>query len=179
MPSLTDIDTAVRERYSSMRTRAPEGTPITVLHIGGEGTGVAIGSGVEPDATLTLRIGSKKTARDHFRHGLPTAVELENAIATVEDEIAPVRDRIASGSTLVTTDIAIREIARIAGVAENAEMTLTLEALEQIFQRLAAVTLGRPASRERFPSSAEFAATLLILREFMHHMRFASVTIRA
>ena len=27
--------------------------------------------------------------------------------------------------------------------------------------------------------SPEFAATLLILREFMHHMRFASITVQA
>lgn len=46
------------------------------------------------------------------------------------------------------------------------------------FQRLSAVSLGRPISLEGLPASADFAATLLILREFMHHLGFASITLK-
>ena len=51
--------------------------------------------------------------------------------------------------------------------------------MEQTFERLIALALGRPALREGIPTSAEFAATLLIMREFMHHMQFASITVKA
>ena len=78
-----------------------------------------------------------------------------------------------------TTDVAIREIACLAGVAGNAEQTLSLDAMERTFERLAQVTLGKPALQEGIPTSPAFVATLLILREFMHHLRFSSITVKA
>jgi len=173
-----DIETEIRLVYSGMRSDAPSGVPITVLHIGEEQTAVASGTGVEAATILTLEIGSRKTAADHFKHDPPTALEMENAIQTVEDELARARTIIAGGSTLFATDAAIREIARLAGVAEGAVQTLSLDAVERTFERLAAVTLGMPASQEGMPSSAAFAATLLIVREFMHHLRFMSIIVR-
>jgi hypothetical protein len=35
---------------------------------------------------------------------------------------------------------------------------------------------GSTAARQGLPGDAGFAATLLILREFMHHLQFASIT---
>jgi len=51
--------------------------------------------------------------------------------------------------------------------------------LERTFNRLTAVSLGRPASREGIPAGVAFAATLLILRKFMHHLQFSSITVKA
>jgi hypothetical protein len=51
-------------------------------------------------------------------------------------------------------------------------MTLSVEAVEQMFQRLAARAPGLQAGRE-------FAGKLLILRELMHHLGFPSIVIRA
>ena len=76
-------------------------------------------------------------------------------------------------------DAAIREIALIAGVAEAAEMALSREAVEQTFDRFSGVVLGRPAATEGLPAGGAFAATLLILREPMHHLQFSSITVRA
>jgi len=50
--------------------------------------------------------------------------------------------------------------------------------MEKTFDRLASVSLGRPAAHEGLPDSTAFAATLLILREFMHHLKFASLTVK-
>lgn len=47
--------------------------------------------------------------------------------------------------------------------------------MEQTFERLAAVAEGRPVGQEGLPESTEFAAALLILREFMHHLGFSAV----
>jgi exopolyphosphatase/pppGpp-phosphohydrolase len=178
-----DIETAIRLRFSAIRSGLPNGVPITVLYIGEEQTVVASGSGITPGvlmgAILALPIGSRKTATDHFKHESPTPLEMENAIVTVEDELARARTMIVAGSKLFPTDVAIREIARLAGVADNAEQTLSLDATERTFERLAAVTLGKPASQEGIPTSPAFAATLLILREFMHHLRFLSITVKA
>jgi len=140
---------------------------------------IATGRDSNPEATLTLAIGVRKTAADHFNHNPPTPGELENALLTVEDEVIRARTLNTGGSALFTTDAAIREIALLAGVPDRPELILSLEAMERIFGRLAAVTLGRPASQEGIPAGAAFAATLLILREFMHHLKFSSITIKA
>ena len=131
------------------------------LHIGAERTTVA-------DAALAL--GWRSIARDHFRHDPPSPLEIENAIAAVEDEVGRMHNAIAKGGALLTGDPAILEIALAAGVTPSAETRLTLDAVEHMFTRLAAGAHGLPAGHE-------FAATLLILRELMHHLGFMSVLI--
>lgn len=175
----TSIETGIRRRYRALRSGVSQGTPTTVLHIGANQTTIATGAGEEPAATLQLAIGAEKTAADFFKHHPPTPAELENAIMAVEDEVTRARALIANESILVTTDAAIREIALIAGVPDQAELILSLDVMERTFERLAQVTLGRPASSEGIPASAAFAATLLILREFMHHLQFSSITVKA
>lgn len=153
-------------------------TPIWVrLHIGAEQTDVAIGLDAVPQQMLTLAIGSKITARQHFRHTPPSPLALENAIVTVEDEVTRAQALIPVGARLATTDPSIREIAVLSGISPSDSMCLPLETMERTFDRLAQVSLGRPASYEGLPDNAGFAATLLILREFMHHLQFAEITI--
>ena len=82
---------------------------------------------------------------------------LEEAIATVEDEIARVRPQAAE--TLETSDAHIRALA-------GGLNPLTVEAVEQDFQRLA--SRGIPSNREN-------AAALLILREVMHHLSVKAI----
>jgi exopolyphosphatase/pppGpp-phosphohydrolase len=166
-------------QYGTIRLGIPDGAPITVLHIGGQQTYVATGTGAEPGAVFKLPVGSKKTAAEYFHHDPPTPGEMENAIAAVEDAVAGARMMIPDGTGLFTTDEAIRKIALISGVPDGAELILTRDAMEQTFGRLAEVILGRPNSREEIPSDAAFAATLLILREFMHHLQFLSITVKA
>lgn len=173
-----DIETEIRSHYAAIRSVVPKDASITVLHIGAEQTSVATGPGAEPDAALVLAIGSRKTAADHFRHDPPTPGEVENAIVIVEDEIARARKLIADGSTLFTKDASLREIALIAGTRDGSEMVLSRDAMERTFERLAGVTLGSPASSKAIPGDPAFAATLLILREFMHHLRFSSITVK-
>jgi len=173
------MEDEIRLRYDAIRRGIPGNTPITVLQIGAEQTVVATGTGVEPKAALTLAIGSRVTAGDYFKHFPPTPGEMENAIQSVEDEVAHARAIVPGGSVLLTADTAISEIARIAGVPDQPVMALTIEAVERVFSRLTTVSLGRPASQEGVPTNPAFAATLLILREFMHHLQFPSITVRS
>ena len=82
-------------------------------------------------------------------------------------------------STLWSVDPSVRDIALMAGVAPGACMVLPLERMEQTFERLAAVAEGRPAVLEGLPDSTAFAAVLLILREFMHHLAFSAIRVSA
>jgi exopolyphosphatase/pppGpp-phosphohydrolase len=177
---LVDLaEATIRSDYSLIRAGLPEGSPITVLHVGDRQTWVASGNVSEPEAIIALAIGAQKTSDDFFRHNPPTPQELENAIMTVEDEVAPARAIIVDGTRLFTRDTALREIALIAGLTDQPTLTLSLETMERTFDRLAAVALGRPAAHEGLPSSTAFAATLLILREFMHHLKFSSLTVKS
>ena len=159
-------------RYEAIRLGIPDGASITVLHIGEQQTYVAAGTGAQPGAVFKLPVGSRKTAAEYFHHDPPTPGEIENAIVAVEDAVASARTMIPVGCRLFTTDEAIRNIAIISGIPDGAELILARDAMEQTFERFAGVILGKPNPREEIPSGAAFAATLLILREFMHHLQF-------
>lgn len=156
----------------------PTGTR-TTLHIGSDITRVTCFSDSQPDDTLVLGIGYERTAKDFFKHIPPTPLELENAIMAVEDEVIRAGKWLAQDSALCTDDVGIREIAQLAGLADSARMVLSVDAVEQQFDLLAAWLQGRPASSAGIPLAPGFAARLLILREFMHHLQFASITIEA
>ncbi len=165
--------------YAALRADCAAGSAVTVLHIGAQQTLIVSGTDSQPGATFTLALGSHKTAVDLFRHQPPTPGEMENAIMVVEDELFRVRALAANGSVLRSNDAALRRIALLAGAADGADLTLSVDAVERLFDALAALVLGRPASSAGIPDDAAFAATLLILREFMHHLQFASIRISA
>ena len=163
--------------YSSVRRSQPDGTPIAVLHIDAKQTRLVFGKNMMAEATISLAIGSQKTSTDHFKHTPPTSGEMENAIMGVEDEIAQAPAVLLAGSRLFTNDVAIREIAQMAGLVDQPVMQLGIAEVKSTFDRLVYIVQGRPASSEGLPESPEFAATLLILREFMHHLKFSSITV--
>ena len=165
--------------YSSLQRSHPEGTPITVICIGPKQTHLVCGTAMTAEATISLDIGSQKTSADYFKHRPPTPDEMENAIMSVEDEIAQAPAALLAGSNLFTTDAAIRDIALMAGLANQPVMHLGIAEVEATLNRLVYVVQGRPASSEGLPENSEFGATLLILREFMHHQGFSSITVVA
>jgi len=125
---------------------------------------------MQEEATLLagtlLAVGFRRIAREHFKHQPPTALEIEGAIAAIEDEIA--RAKPPRGARPVTRDAAVREIALAAGVPPGASVVLAREAVEQAFER----SLRRPPDNERM-------AALLILRELVHHLDIESIEVQA
>ncbi|MBF7953993.1 hypothetical protein [Rahnella victoriana] len=153
-------------------------TPAVLLHISSEETQVIVRSDDNEDKSLLLTLGSQLTSVGYFRHSPPTPDEMETAIMVVEDEVIRIRHDIPPDAKLFSTDNDIRALARIAGEAENEIMTLSLDAVERTFDRLALVINGRPAHFEGIPDGNDFAATLLILREFMHHLQFDEIVVK-
>ncbi len=151
--------------------------PAVVLHIGNEASQVAAGAGEAADFVATLAVGARRTGTGEFRHDPPTPHEMELAIMTVEDEVMPLAGRLPPGALLYTADDGIRQIARIAGLADAPLMVLPRDEVERVYNLLAAVALGRPASISGVRTDPPFAATLTILREFMHHLGFEAITI--
>jgi exopolyphosphatase/pppGpp-phosphohydrolase len=171
------METKIHQQYRAIRRSAQDGTPITMLHIGEQNTAVVTGAGREPERVQLLAIGSDKTAAEYFAHTPPTLVEMENAILHVEDEITRARETTAGYAVLVTADESIREISRIISRQSGTKIQLTIEAVEELFALLASISLGNRTPKAGVPTSTTFAARVLILREFMHHLGFSSISI--
>ena len=115
-------------------------------------------------AGMALAIGFSGMAREHFKHQPPTALEVEGAIAAIEDEIACAKP--PRGMRLLTHDAVVRDLALEAGVPPGPTIILAREAVEQAFER----ALRRPPHNEHM-------AALLILRELMHHLDIESIEV--
>ena len=144
-------------------------TATTLLHIGDEYLVVLSGHGDKPETVRRLDLGTARIARDYFHHDPPTSREIERAIDFAEDEIM----RLGMPADVTTTLWSTAPTLRAWGVVSGP--TMTIEIVEQWFQRLASASLGHPSALQGLPLGREAAATLLVLREFMHHQGHASI----
>jgi exopolyphosphatase/pppGpp-phosphohydrolase len=138
------------------------------VEIGARQTMVRVAGGATP-----LALGFALVAEACLHHDPPTPAELERAIEVIEDELMRARRTLpgGTGQHLIARGAALNEVVRAAdGPAE-----LPLDAVERLFQRLASEALGDPSARRGLPAGNQFVATVLILREFMHHLGFISV----
>ena len=124
-------------------------------------------------------LGYLALVRQFFRHALPRPLELELAIAWVEDELMAIQDDLPSEPFLQSTDVLVRELALVAGVPDAPIMTLSIDAVERLFNRMVDLVEGRPWSQDAAPWRPELMAALLVLRETMHHLKFQAVLCHA
>jgi hypothetical protein len=122
---------------------------------------------------VTLAVAPQGLAVDLFRHQPPTPHELEQAIDAIEDALMSTRIAHDERGTLVTSDPLVRAIP---GLQQEGD-SLTRDEVEALFQRLASASLGPRLLAATMPFDAEVAATVLILRELMHHLGFSAVTV--
>ena len=174
-----EADVDVTRRHALALRQLPAGAAVTMLHIGDKECIVVSGRTDEPPLTVRVQVGTATSGHVAFRHDPPTPVELENAIEVVENEVMPLSKRLPRPSVLIGVGRAIRAIARAAAKAGDGKVRLPLDEVELLFQQLAAVSQGRAVSSSGLPPGIAFAASLLILREFMHHLGFDSIDIEA
>lgn len=174
---MTDTDHDILRDYARARATVAPGKPLTLIEIGRERTTLVSSRDDTAYGAIALNIGFLKTAKEFFQHNPPTPRELEEAIATIEDELARARAIVVNDSMLITTDKVVLEIAHTAGIGSVSEPMLSIEVVEQLYQRLAAVTSGAPPTQEETKLYAVHAATIVILREAMHHLRYAEIRV--
>jgi exopolyphosphatase/pppGpp-phosphohydrolase len=141
----------------------------TLLHIGDEHLVVLSGHDDKPETVRQIDLGAARIAREYFHHDPPTSREIERAIDFAEDEIMRLGGPADVTATLWSTAPALRAWRAMSGP------TMTIETVEQWFQRLASASLGQPGALQGLPSGRDAAATLLVLREFMHHQGHSSI----
>lgn len=126
---------------------------------------------------LTLPIGYQLVASRFFQHTPPNPDDLEYGINYIEDQIERAIPTLGPISQLVTQQDFLIQFAHLAGVQPSATIQLPREQLERIFGYYAEISQGRPPLPSEPDVSREFYAKLLIIREYMHHLKVLTLTL--
>ena len=121
----------------------------------------------------SLALGLDRLVQQCLRHTPPRPVELEHAIEVTEDVVMPLATQFGGTAELVLQGPGAALIA----AAQSATL-LTLEDVEALFNRLVMLSEGRPVAQETLPTDARFFAAMVVLRETLHHLRFAQVRLQ-
>jgi hypothetical protein len=124
-----------------------------------------------------LAWGMDGLVRQCINHEPAWPIELEHAIDLTEEAVMPLAPKFADAHELVLQGPGGSLIATTLQACGISQPVLTLDEVEALFNRLVAVSQGRPANQETLPTNVRFVGALLILREFMHHLRIAVVTL--
>jgi len=151
--------------------------PTTRLRICGDRVLLEVAKDIASPGSATLDVGSLQRILAHLGHVPPTAGELESAILQIENDLMPVLRSLPDHSQLVTSAPEYWEAVTVAGLGGSPEVNLETATVEMLFNRLADVAYGIPAARLGIPTNRTFAATLLLLREILHHGGFGSVLV--
>ena len=110
-----------------------------------------------------------------FGQRMPNALQLENAIAEVEDAIMPAARLLpAQRHSLSGADPLLLQVIHSA-TANPPATTVSRDAIETLFSALARQAERPGYADAQIPQTPEFAAALLVLRECMHHWGFAQL----
>jgi hypothetical protein len=151
-------------------------TGITRIAIGELHTRVWVDGGPSPAIEVELGIGIAQLGRGPFRHQPPSELELEAAIAFVEDAVMPLAKELPPSTKLVSSDAIASRLLALAPTGQGTS-ALNLQQVEYVFGELVAVSLGRLTSSSGVPTDGPFVSYVLILREFMHHLAFDEISI--
>ena len=170
-------DAQSRARQTWLCARRALGGDISALEFGAAESAVVAGDGAEPARVIPIQLGVSALARRYLDAPRLAEAAIEAAIAEVEDRVMPLRPLLAPGTRHVTRDPGIRAVAELFGPVTGPWVALSTDAVEQVFNRWVSIALGRPAMQDALPTSGAFAATLLVLREWLHHLSCTEITV--
>ena len=133
------------------------------LSLGEQSSGVQITRADGTSITHRLAFGLEAMTPAPFHQDPPTALELEQAIMVVEDALMPLAAGIPPHPVLT-----LHSPLPLASMLGSQE--LSRESVEQLFGQFVAMVEGDPLAAAQLPKDRRFAAALLILREWMHHL---------
>jgi len=179
-PNIPDLS-ALCATYVHARRLTPEPKSIVVLHLGDDESILAWGNENQPSQYLSLQLGLSEIANRLMSNGHLSELAMEQIIAEVEDIVMPLHAQLPASAKLFSEDVMLANLAYWADMADMADKTmpwpLGIDAVELLFNRVAALAQGRPASQDNLPTTGRFSAALLVLREWLHHLHFDGVTI--
>ncbi|MBN2732449.1 MAG: hypothetical protein JXR26_08480 [Balneolaceae bacterium] len=152
--------------------------PVTILHKKNGRFILDVVYESESKSRTMLMAGNMQTILSDLKHEPAKAIEIEAAIADIEDQLMPIIKDLPERRCLVTSEQAFWGIAKVAGLGSDDELQMNVDTVEEIFNRLVDVAYGTPASKLEVPENREFTAIVLFLRELMHHASFYSIILR-
>ena len=148
------------------------------LELGAETSTLVCTDGRQVVLQQILQLGTASLARQWMRHTPPTPLDMEHAIEQTEDVVMPLAAKLVRIDELLLRGSGAALILEGLGAEPDAALRWSLDEVEEIFNRIAMVSQGRPSGQEALPTAPEFYAAMVILRECLHHLRFGSVLIR-
>ena len=109
-----------------------------------------------------------------FPNGRLHPEHLERAIEWTEDRIQAAKIPVPEGAQLFTRDADLHALAQVSGVTAHSPV-LHVDAVEQTFSRLVMQAMGQAAPQNALPGTARFFATVVFVRELMHHLHFPQI----
>lgn len=142
------------------------------LHIGAAHTSLAPAHPAQQPSSMPVGWQSALAATPQR---LPSAAALELAIMQVEDAISASWPQRLTLDAVSSSDPAICQMAALCGLPPQPGSRLQRHSVENLFSRLANAVEGGSAAG--VPDNAEFIGSLLILRELLHHLDIAAITL--
>jgi hypothetical protein len=142
------------------------------LHIGAGHTSLAQAHPAQQPSSMPIGWQSVLAAGPQR---LPSPAALEMAIMQVEDAISTCWPQSLALNTISGSDPALYQIATQCGLPLQPGSQLGRHSVESLFSRLANAVEGGSAAG--LPDAADFVGSLLILRELMHHLDIAAITL--
>ena len=127
----------------------------------------------------SLPLGTASLARQWMRHTPPTPLDMEHAIEQTEDVVMPMASKLVRTDQLLMRGSGAALILQAVGAKPDEALLWGLDEVEDLFNRIAMVSQGRPSGQEALPTAPEFYAAMVILRECLHHLRFGAVVVEA
>lgn len=124
-----------------------------------------------------LPLGTASLARQRMRHTPPTPLDIEHAIEQTEDVVIPLAAKLVRTEQLQLRGSGAVLILLGVGAGSDATLHWSLDEVEDLFNRIAMVSQGRPSRQEALPTAPEFYAAMVIPRECLHHLRFSEVVV--
>ena len=150
----------------------------TILELGAESSRVLCTEDDRVVLQQDLPIGTASLARQWMRHTPPTSLDIEHAIEQTEDVVMPLAAKLVRTEQLQLRGSGAALILQAVSAKPDAAVRWSLEDVEDLFNRIAMVSQGRPSGQEALPTAPEFYAAMVILRECLHHLRFTEVVVQ-
>lgn len=154
-------------------------TAQTTLQLGPETSTVLCTEDGQVILQQTLPLGTASLARQWMHHVPPTPLDIEHAIEQTEDVVMPMAKKLVRTEQLQLRGSGAAVILEGIGATPDAALQWSLDEVEDLFNRIAMVSQGRPSGQEDLPTAPEFYGAMVILREYLHNLRFGGVLVQA
>lgn len=121
---------------------------------------------------LNLKLGFEYIAKNYFKREIPLEDEIEYSINYIEDELMSNKDLFNKDEILIIENKFLNEI-----LEDESKKEYSIEEIESIFSQYAYLSMGSPIKNKSLKITHNHYATILLVREILHHLNFEKMII--